>query len=182
MAKRCTMNEELVIRENLNKIMDKALNAYDNDKYQEFINLLSEEYGVKYIKRLLNYRDEIGIINIYNIIDTHKMHSFRVEGIAYLLVVLGGVLVNEKIKLKGVTHAVLKADAKDELVKEAKRLDKCTSELRKISKGSYEFIDSMLSKESTRLVPRYLQDFLEMPFFQDWKKCVRSSKISLSIC
>ncbi|CAG8700930.1 12167_t:CDS:1, partial [Gigaspora margarita] len=43
---------------------------------------------------------------------TLKMHGFRVEGIAYLLVVLGEVLVNEKIKLKGVTHAVLKADAR----------------------------------------------------------------------
>ncbi|CAG8751798.1 9486_t:CDS:2 [Gigaspora margarita] len=64
---RCTMNEELVIRENLNKLMDKALNAYNDNKYQEFISLLFEEYGVKNLKRLLNYRDEIGIINIYRI-------------------------------------------------------------------------------------------------------------------
>ncbi|CAG8690299.1 2689_t:CDS:2, partial [Gigaspora rosea] len=188
-AKRCAMIEELVIRENLNKIMEKALNAYDNEKYQEFFNVLSEEYDVKNHNRLLNCRDEIGIINLYNIIDTLKMHGFRVDGIAYLLVVLGEVLFNEKIKIKGVKHAVLKVVAKicfqlalnDELVKEAKELDKCTSELRKISQGSYELIDSMLSKESTKLVPEYLQDSLEMPFFSRLEEMRNIARINIAI-
>ncbi|CAG8474167.1 5895_t:CDS:2 [Gigaspora rosea] len=37
------------------------------------------------------------------------MHGFRVNRIAYLLVVIGEVLVNEKIKIKGATHVALKA-------------------------------------------------------------------------
>ncbi|CAG8741436.1 21458_t:CDS:1, partial [Gigaspora rosea] len=47
---------------------------------------------------------------------------------------------------------------------EVKELDKCTSELQKISQEIYELMESMLLKKSTRLTSEYLQDFLEMAF------------------
>ncbi|CAG8598366.1 11943_t:CDS:2, partial [Racocetra fulgida] len=43
----------VMIREKLNEIMNKAISAYDDENYQEFINVLSEEYDKN--ERLLNY-------------------------------------------------------------------------------------------------------------------------------
>ncbi|CAG8504748.1 20794_t:CDS:2 [Dentiscutata erythropus] len=142
------MFKEPTVRENLNEIMKKALSAYDDEKYQEFIHALSEEY------------DGSG-----------------------------------KIKIKGVTHAALKSDAKktfqlalnDELVKEVKGLDKQTSELRR--QGIYGFFkgacgklkDSMLSKERTRLALEYLQDSLEMPFFSRLEEIRNIARINITI-
>ncbi|CAG8547477.1 2007_t:CDS:1, partial [Scutellospora calospora] len=163
-----------------------------------FISALSEVYDNMNNKRLLNCCDDIGIIGIDKIVDTLKTHGFRSDGIAYLLVVLGEVLGSKKIKITGVTHSVLKADAKktfqlalsDELVKEAKELDKCTSELRKTSQGSYEryfksaygkLKDSMLSKERTRLALEYLQDSLEMPFLSRLEEIRNIARINIAI-
>ncbi|RIB25829.1 hypothetical protein C2G38_2030712 [Gigaspora rosea] len=139
------MFKEPIIRENLNKIINKALISYDDEKYQEFIIALSEEYDENH-KALFYCRDYFGIRGIADIVNKLQIHGFRSDGIAYLLVVLGEVLASGKIKTKGVTNASLKADAKkifqmaldDKLVKEARELDECTRKLRKICQGSYE--------------------------------------------
>ncbi|CAG8611851.1 8073_t:CDS:1, partial [Racocetra fulgida] len=183
------------IREKLNQIMNKALSAYDNEKYQEFINVLSEKYDEN--RRLLNCHDKVGIVGI-NIVDTLKTHGFRPDGIAYLLVVLGEVLGSGKIKIEGITHATLKADAKkifqlalsDELVKEAKELDNCTSKLRQTSQGSFEryfkstcskIKDFVLSEERTRLALDYLQDSLEIPFFSRLEEIRNIARINFAL-
>ncbi|CAG8520014.1 18225_t:CDS:2, partial [Cetraspora pellucida] len=75
----------------------KALSAYDKEKYQEFIDILSEEYDEN--KRLLNFHDKVGIAGI-DIINTLKMHGFRSDGIAYLLVILGEILGSGKIDIE----------------------------------------------------------------------------------
>ncbi|CAG8745728.1 13314_t:CDS:1, partial [Racocetra fulgida] len=80
------MFREPRVRERLNKLINKALSAYDGEKYQEFIKVLSEEYDEN--KRLLICQDSIGIVE-KDIIKTLKSHGFRSDGIAYLLVVIG---------------------------------------------------------------------------------------------
>ncbi|CAG8492584.1 11449_t:CDS:2, partial [Gigaspora rosea] len=110
------MFEEPTIRENLNKFINKALSAYDDEKYQEFINALSEEYDENH-KRLLNCRDKIGITEIDDIVKTLRIHGFRSDA-----------------KAKTIFQMALD----DELVKEARKLDRCTSKLRKTCQGSYE--------------------------------------------
>ncbi|CAG8519990.1 22075_t:CDS:2 [Cetraspora pellucida] len=189
------MFKEPKIRENLNKIINEALSAYDKEKYQKFIDILSEEYDEN--KRLLNFHDKVGIVGI-DIINTLKTHGFRSDGIAYLLVVLGEVLGSGKINIEGVTHAVLKADAKklfrmaldEELVKEAEELDKCTSQLRQTNLGSLErylkstcgkIKDFVLSEERTRLALEYLQDSQEMPFFSRLEEVRNIAKINIAI-
>ncbi|CAG8690894.1 13780_t:CDS:1, partial [Cetraspora pellucida] len=184
-----------IIREKLNEIINRALSAYDNGKYQEFINVLSEEYDEN--KRLLEYYNNLGILEI-DIIGTLKKHGFRPDGIAYLLVVLGEVLGSGNIKIKGVPHIFLKADAKkffqlalsSELVKEAKELDKCTSKLRQTSRGSLEryfkstygtIKDFTLSEERTRLALEYLPDSLEMPFFSRLEEIRNFARINIAI-
>ncbi|KAF0553179.1 hypothetical protein F8M41_020563 [Gigaspora margarita] len=120
------MFKEPIIRENLNKIINKALSTYDDEKYQK---------------------------GIADIVNTLQIHGFRSDGIAYLLIVLGEVLASGKIKIKGVTNASLKADAKknfqmaldNKLVKEARELDECTRELRKTCQGSYESVLKVLA-------------------------------------
>ncbi|CAG8758330.1 3357_t:CDS:2, partial [Dentiscutata erythropus] len=75
-AKRCTFSykkgqeifKKITIRENLNKIMKQALSAYDDEKYQEFINVLSEEYDDENHKRLLNWCDKFGITRIVDMV------------------------------------------------------------------------------------------------------------------
>ncbi|CAG8734109.1 42873_t:CDS:2 [Gigaspora margarita] len=190
------MFKEPRIRERLNEIINKALNAYDGEEYQEFINVLSEEYDEN--KRLLNCNADIGIGIPVDLVDTLKMHGFRSDGIAYLLVVIGEVLGSGKIKIEGITHAGLKSEAKkffklalsDKLVKAARKLDECTSNLRQTNQGSFEryfkstwgkIKDFMSSEERTRLALEYLQDSLEMPFFSRLEEVRNIAKINIAV-
>ncbi|CAG8625928.1 9902_t:CDS:2 [Racocetra fulgida] len=192
------MLKEPKIREKLNEIMTKALNSYDKGEYQEFINVLSEEYDEKSHKSLIECCDGIGIKGTDDIVSTLKMHGFRSDGIAYLLVLLGEVLGSGKIKIEGVTHTDLKTHAKrifrealnNDLVVEARKLDDCTSELRKTSKGDYtrlfkstcgKVVDSILSREHTRLALEYLDDSLEMPFFSRLEEIRNIARINIAI-
>ncbi|CAG8799929.1 17417_t:CDS:1, partial [Cetraspora pellucida] len=192
------MLKEPKIREKLNKIMTKALSSYDKGEYQEFINALSEEYDEKSHKSLIECCDGIGIKGTDDIVSTLKMHGFRSDGIAYLLVLLGEVLGSGKIIIEGVTHADLKTHAKrifrealnNDLVEEARKLDNCTSELRKTSKGDYtrffkstygKVLDSILSRENTNLALEYLDDSLEMPFFSRLEEIRNIARINIAI-
>ncbi|CAG8594907.1 7904_t:CDS:10 [Dentiscutata erythropus] len=162
--------EMFTIRENLNKIMNKALSAYDDKNFQKFINALSEEYDSKNHKRLLNCRDKIGITGIDSIVDTLKMYSFRSDGIVYLLVMLGEVLGSGKIKIEGVIHTALKADAKK------------IFQLALNEGGAYgKFKDTLLSKEHTRLALNYLQGYMEMPFISRLEEMRNIARINIAI-
>ncbi|RIB03840.1 hypothetical protein C2G38_2149316 [Gigaspora rosea] len=181
------MLREPITREKLNKIINKALSAYDDEKYQEFINALSEIYDDENHKRLLNCCDKIGITGMDNIVDTLQIHGFRSDGIAYLLILLGEVLGSGKIVIKGVTHAVLKVNAKtsfqlalnDKLVKEARELDECIRELRKSCQGKLK--NSMLSTERTRWAQEYLDDSREMPFFSRLEEMRNVARINIAV-
>ncbi|RIB26983.1 hypothetical protein C2G38_2138039 [Gigaspora rosea] len=189
--------KEPKIREKLNEIINKALCAYYVDKYQEFINALSEKYDENR-KPLLDCHNNIGIIGIDEMVNTLQTHGFRSDGIAYLLVVLGEVLGSGKIKINGITRTVLKVNAKqsfqlalsDKLVKEARKLDKCTSDLRKTCHGNYEryfkstygkLKDYIFSKEHTRLALEYLDDSQEMPFFSRLEEMRNIARINIAI-
>ncbi|CAG8467005.1 2045_t:CDS:2, partial [Gigaspora rosea] len=181
------MFKEPIIREKLNKIINKALSAYDDEKYQKFINSLSEEYDENH-KPLFYCRDNIGITGIEEIVNTLQIHGFRSDGIAYLLVVLGEVLASGKIRINGVTNAILKVYAKkifqmaldDKLVKEARELDECTRELRKTVKEAMKDIlkDSILLTERTL---EYLDDSQEMPFFSRLEEMRNIARINIAI-
>ncbi|CAG8460495.1 11616_t:CDS:2 [Gigaspora rosea] len=190
------MLKEPKIRERLNKIINKALIAYDGGKYQEFINALSEEYDENNHKSLITSSNKIKGID--NKVDKLKKHGFRSDGIAYLLVLLGEVLCSGKTKVSG-THADFKGQAKkcfeealsDVLVVEAKKLDDCTSELRKASKGYYKIsilkrafgkvVDSIMSREDTRLALEYLEDSQEMPFSSRLEEIRNIARINVAI-
>ncbi|CAG8687674.1 14856_t:CDS:2, partial [Racocetra persica] len=189
--KRGAIMLEAIIREKLNEIMNKAISAYDDEKYQEFINVLSEEYD-KDKRLLIEYSDKFVWINTDDIVNTLKSHGFRSDGIAYLLVVLGEVLGSGKIKIEGFTHAALKACARRffelalsyELVEEAKELDKCTSKLRQTSQGSFDsgkLKNSMPLKESPIMALVYLQDSIEMPFFSRLEEIRNIARINFAI-
>ncbi|CAG8701994.1 2913_t:CDS:2, partial [Dentiscutata heterogama] len=178
----------------------RALSAYDKGEYQEFINALSEEYDEKNQKSLIECCNGIGIKGTDGIVSTLKMHGFRSDGIAYLLVLLGEVLGSGKIIIEGVTRADFRTHAKrifrealnNDLVEEAKKLDDCTSELRKASKGDFKIyfnvkstygkvVDSIFSREDTRLVLEYLDDSLEMPFFSRLEEIRNIARINIAI-
>ncbi|CAG8477461.1 34416_t:CDS:2, partial [Racocetra persica] len=143
------------------------LNAYDKGKYQEFINALSEEYDENNHISLIISRNKIKGID--DIVKKLIKHGFRSDGIAYLLVLLGEVIYSGKTKING-TYTDLKTQAKrcfeealsDELVEEARKLDDCTSELRKTSK-------------------EHAEDSLEMPFYSRLEEIHNIARINIII-
>ncbi|KAF0426409.1 hypothetical protein F8M41_006194 [Gigaspora margarita] len=68
------------IREKLNKIIKNALDAYDEGNYQNFFDLLCEEY--KEEANLIKLKDP-NIIDPKYIINSLLSHGFRSDGIAY---------------------------------------------------------------------------------------------------
>ena len=86
------LTEEPEIREVLNNIMSKALKEYDLGKFNTFIEVLSTEY--KHGAALVELKVPGDVIDSKKIVKELLVHGFRPDGIAYLLVILGEVLIS----------------------------------------------------------------------------------------
>ncbi|GBC52327.2 patatin [Rhizophagus irregularis DAOM 181602=DAOM 197198] len=177
--------EEQEIRENLNKIMTKTIEAYDKGEYQEVINVLSEEYNKKTNDSLLKLVKREDFINTDHIIETLLKHGFRFDGIAYLLNLLGEVLSSEKTKIKAMITTDLKKLAmnvfngvlSEKLEKEAKTLDDHIYELRmKLNPPSIfdKFKDPIITQEDK-------DHSQEMPFQSRLEEIRNVTKINRAI-
>jgi hypothetical protein len=184
--------EEPEIREKLNKIMVKTIEAYDQGKYQEVLNALSEEYN-KAGDSLLKLTKCEDFIETNFVIDTLLKHGSGSDGIAYLLNLIGEVLSSGKIKFKGLSTNELKDKAKnifnnvlnnEELKMDAKKLDDRICELRKkhnISSTFNKIVDFLLLKEYSDIAQEYKDDSQEMPFQLRLEEMRNITRINLAI-
>nr|CAG8635447.1 2423_t:CDS:2 [Entrophospora candida] len=176
--------EEPIIRENLNKIMVKALKAFDKGDHQKFLDTLAEEFTTGIY--LLKLRSRSDSIDTNKMIDTLIKHGFRPDGIAYLFNLIGEVLNSGKVKigekttmdLKGLANHVLLGVINEKLEAEAKRLDKRICELRKLHIGIYI---SDTFREYHGISQEHLKDAEEMPFKSRLDEMRNIAKINLAI-
>ncbi|RIA98079.1 hypothetical protein C1645_870962 [Glomus cerebriforme] len=165
--------EEPEIREKLNKIMIKALEAYDKGEYQKFLEALSEEF--KKDASLLKLAKREDYIDTKHIINTLLKYGFRSDGIAYLLNLIGEVLISGKIKINGKTTKDLKMLAinvfdgvmSKKLVTEAKKLDDRIRALRTkphIVNIFTKIKDFVSLNEYSDIAKDHKDDSQEMPF------------------
>ncbi|CAG8514991.1 526_t:CDS:2, partial [Gigaspora rosea] len=166
------------IRQNLNKIIKDALDAYDEGNYQTFFDLLCGEY--KEDTSLINLKDSDIIIDPEYIIDSLLSHGFRSDGIAYLLNLIGEVLSSNKIKIldSDISSAELRVKGytafrgalNEKLVKEAEVLDGRVHELRKKNLKSlansifHIIMDFFLLRSHSEIAKEYINDAQKMPF------------------
>ncbi|CAF0848961.1 unnamed protein product [Adineta ricciae] len=89
------LSHEYEIRDNLNKMMDQAIKHYNNEEYDKFIDFLCKPYYEE--RRLMDKRsgsETISIeIRVDQIIEPLLKHGFRADKIAYLLILIGEVLL-----------------------------------------------------------------------------------------
>ncbi|GBC01009.1 hypothetical protein RclHR1_04030004 [Rhizophagus clarus] len=166
--------DEPEIRENLNKIMIKTIEAYDKGEYQEVLTALSEKYNKKTGAKLLTLEKREDTIDTKYIIDTLLRYGFRSDGIAYLLNLLGEVFSSGKIKvsekttkdLKTLATSIFNGALSETLVDDAKKLDGRIRELRKghIVSTFNKIKDSVLLKEYSDIAREHKDDAEEMPF------------------
>jgi patatin-like phospholipase/acyl hydrolase len=162
--------EEPKIRDTLNGIMIKTLEAYDKGEYQKFLNALSEKYD-KTGESLLKLSKPEDFINTDHIINSLLQYGFRSDGIAYLLNLLGEVLSSGKVTVEGKTTKDLKALAMNvfngalskKLKDNAKELDDRICEIRKGYYGT-RIKDFVLFKEYSNIAQEHKDDAEEMPF------------------
>ncbi|RIA93787.1 hypothetical protein C1645_873892 [Glomus cerebriforme] len=183
--------KEPEIREKLNKIMVNALNMYAEEKHQEFLDQLSEEFDEKGT-RLFKLKEHDDDIDPKYIIDELLSHGFRSDGIAYLLNLLGEVLSSGKVKIEGKTKNELKELAKKvflgvtnkKLEDESEKLDNRIHELRTKSylvNTLNKFIDTVLLREHSDLAKEHKDDAQEMPFRSRLEEMRNIAKINLTI-
>nr|CAG8514800.1 14991_t:CDS:1 [Entrophospora candida] len=181
--------EEPTIRENLNKIMIKALKAFDEGDHQKFLDTLAEEFTTGIC--LLKLKDRSDIIDTKKMVYILVKHGFRSDGIAYLFNLIGEVLSSGKVKIEGKTKMELKELAKDvllgalnkELEVYAKRLDDRICELRVngIMAQFTNFFDISEFNGIANEASKHLEDAEEMPFKSRLDEMRNIAKINLAI-
>ncbi|CAG8613865.1 3889_t:CDS:2, partial [Scutellospora calospora] len=192
MRKGALILEEPKIRERLNKIMINAIAAYDKKEYQKFFEALSEPYEKD--DNLLEFGELRIVIIPKHIIDTLIKHGFRSDGIAYLLNLIGEVLISGKIKLERQTTKDLKALAKivfdevlsEKLEQEAVKLDGRIHELRKsyqhLHLAALSKVRDFFSLEEYRdIAQENKDDARQMPFQSRLEEMRNSARINLAI-
>jgi hypothetical protein len=138
-SRRAQLLKERTTCEALNKIIEKAVLAYDEGDYQKFFAELCKKY--EYDKSLLKIIFRGDSIDHKGIINELIKHGFRPDGIAYLLNLIGEVFISGKIKFQDITTEELKSLGcnvlcgvlSNELEHEAKTLDNRFKELREKS-------------------------------------------------
>ncbi|CAG8561669.1 8978_t:CDS:1 [Dentiscutata erythropus] len=186
--------DEPKIRENLNEIIKNALNAYDEGNYQQFFDLLREEYekDTSIIKL-----KESNIIIPEIIIDSLLSHGFRSDGIAYLLNLIGEVLSSNKIKtpdndisseeLRTMGKFAFKGVLYEKLMKKAKALDDRIHALREDNLKSmaksifHNIIDFLRFKPYSELAKEYKDDARKMPFQSRLEEMRNIARLNLVI-
>jgi succinate dehydrogenase flavin-adding protein (antitoxin of CptAB toxin-antitoxin module) len=166
-------------RKTLNEIMRKALIAYDNGDYNKFLEELSEEY--RNGKKILTIQEN-GEVNAERIIKDLLKHNFRSDGIAYLLNLLGEVLLSGKVTIQGMTDDDLKnlgsiafkGVMSKKLEDEAKALDECIEVYRN---SGYRNIELSMKE--------YARDFeneeQRRPFFYRLEEIRNITRINLAM-
>ncbi|RIB23920.1 hypothetical protein C2G38_2287274 [Gigaspora rosea] len=181
--------EEPKIREKLNQIMVNALAAYDHKNYQEFLIALSTPY-VNNVSLLKFETPAIRVvISPEEIIDKLINHGFRSDGIAYLLNLIGEVLISGKIKLENQTMKDLKALAKivfdgvlnKRLVDEAVTLDNRIRELRKSYQPLSQFRDFFSLEAYRDIAQENKDDARKMPFQSRLEEMRNTARINIAI-
>ncbi|KAF0484186.1 hypothetical protein F8M41_023058 [Gigaspora margarita] len=189
-----TLLSEPEIRQNLNKIIKDALDAYDEGNYQRFFDLLCGEY--KKDASLIKLKDT-NVIDPEYIIDSLLRHGFRSDGIAYLLNLIGEVLSSNKIKIsdrdissvelrvKGYT--AFRGALNEKLVKEAEVLDSRVHELRKknlksLANSVFHIIkDFLLLRSHSEIAKEYINDAQKMPFQSRLEEMRNIARLNLAI-
>ncbi|PKK67527.1 hypothetical protein RhiirC2_751588, partial [Rhizophagus irregularis] len=183
--------DEPEIRENLNKIMIKTIEAYDKGEYQDVLNALSEKYNKKTGDSLLKLTKHVDFIKTDELIETLLRYGFRSDGIAYLLNLLGEVLCSGKVKVEGKTKKELKILAmsvfngalSEKLVDDAKKLDDRIFELRKgrIVSTFNKIKDYVSLKEYSDIAKEHKDDAEEMPFISRLEEMRNITRINRAI-
>lgn len=83
--------------EKITHILQRALTAYDKEKFQDFFNILSETYDTETGASLIKAHRP----DPENLIDTLLSLGFRPDGIAYILTLFAEVLCFDKVKIAG---------------------------------------------------------------------------------
>ncbi|CAG8482578.1 12346_t:CDS:1 [Acaulospora morrowiae] len=180
-------------RKNLNRILTKAIEAYDKDEYQKFYEALSEEYEED--TSLLKLEKPEDTINPKEIIKLLIRHGFRSDGIAYLLNLLGVVIGSGRIRIIGITPKKLRMMAEsvfygvlnDELLAEAKKLDKRArafqNEYSSIINKKFIFtiMDFFSNKDYSGIVQDYINNGEEMPFQSRLEEMRNVAKLNIAI-
>jgi len=177
--------EEPKTRENLNEIIKEAYHAYEIGDYQKTFEELSREYksGSSILK--LKYRGDI--INHEGLINNLIKHGFRPDGIAYLLILIGEVLIAGNIMIQGkISEKITSEELKTQgyiiwngvlskvLQDEATKLDVRIEELRKMSWRSFG------NNPSRMLYMRAKDIFLKREHIRIAQEC-KESKQSFNI-
>ncbi|CAG8516320.1 13816_t:CDS:1 [Dentiscutata erythropus] len=176
-------------RNRLTEIINNALDAYDKGEYQEFINILSEEY--KKGDSILKLKNPEDVIVPTNIIKTCRDNHIRSDCIAYLLNSIGETLVSRKIQIDGKNANDLKAFAKnvfhgvlnENLVNDAKKLDDRIHELRKENNKSYisrGFYSPISWKKYDYLFIQDASDARKMPFVSRLEEIRNIARINIA--
>jgi hypothetical protein len=177
--------EEPKTTEALNKIIKEAYHAYEIKDYQKVFEELSREY--KSGSSILKLKNRGDIINHEDMINNLIKHGFRPDGIAYLLILIGEVLIMGNIQIQGkITEKITSEDLKTQgyiiwngvlskvLQVEAKKLDERIEELRKMSWKSIE-------NNSSWMIYKQIEDiFLKRKYNRIAEEC-KESKQSFNI-
>ncbi|CAG8443827.1 3609_t:CDS:2 [Acaulospora colombiana] len=182
------------IREELNELIARALKAYDEENYNQFLEELSRKNN-EMSDGLLKLEEIDNPNTPKNVIDMLIDHGFRPDGVAYLLCLIGEVLGTGKVKVEGKTTNELRFFAKyifkgaldGKLDSEAEKLDnRIKSYKSKYSaKNLYRLIgDIFLFKELKDYAytdEEYISDFQRMPFKVRLDEMQIIAKINLAI-
>jgi len=173
--------KEPLIREKLNGILKKALIEYSERNHQAFFNSLFREYDEEMHTYFLKFKKCKDSINPEEIIEMLLNYDFRPNGVAYLLNLIGEVLISRKIKIKGKTTRDLKSLASliftvvsksKELTEKVKMLDDRIQDLRKSDKENYiSYIKSRFNK---------VKDFVMLKVYSDIAQQYKEDSLIIS--
>ena len=177
---------EPIVREKLNKIMMNALSNHENGKYQEFLNELSKEYEKG--KRLVKLEKTGDALSCEYIIDELLKHGFRPDGIAYLLNLLGEVLLSGKLKKLGIPDNDLKNEGQkafygalnEKLEKATKELDDKVCKMRANSISGY-FNRKINNYFGSKIANEFVEDSQSMPFSMRYEEMRNVARINIAI-
>ncbi len=193
--------KEPLIRERLNEILAKAVEAYNEDEYENFFNTISEVYNEETGAALIKLEDVSDVVDCKVLINTLLQHGFRPDGIAYLLTILGEVLCSGKLKIANFTRSdlnmrgevILNGVLDERLVEEANILDDRISKLRENGLSDWtgrrslvlnalrDVLDAVLLKDHAYLARELINDAQQMPFEARLNEMRHVAKINIAL-
>ncbi|UJR06635.1 hypothetical protein I4U23_010919 [Adineta vaga] len=184
------ISTEYKIRDNLNKMMSSAIQHYNNEEYDKFIEFLCKPYYEE--RRLMDKRlgsETISIeIRVEQIIEPLLDHGFRADKIAYLLILIGEVLLRgvdfNDSQRKNPEHTALLEQSKilfqgtydnPRLFEAAEKLDK------QIESYHHQKIGRFVSKIVNTISEKDIVDARETPFTNRLRGYYRLARLNYAI-